>query len=128
MTWVFGSFLVTPCALASCHILFCNQEDDSAIRALGYNRCVTGRRPRDENQAVRFRQNAENRGRARDTKLIRGVSDELASVDTPWLQEEDTERRILLSENMSLHPSLTHHRNMSPIENKVWEIHIFIKK
>ena len=27
-----------------------------------------------------------------------------------------------------LHPSLTHHRNINPFENKVWEIHIFIKK
>ena len=30
MTWIFGSFLVTPCALASCHILISKQEDDSA--------------------------------------------------------------------------------------------------
>ena len=27
-----------------------------------------------------------------------------------------------------LHPSLTHHRNINPFENKVWEIHIFKKK
>ena len=26
-----------------------------------------------------------------------------------------------------LHPSLTHHRDINPFENKVWEIHIFIK-
>ena len=29
---------------------------------------------------------------------------------------------------MSLHPSLTHHRNINPFENKVWEIYIFVKK
>ena len=27
-----------------------------------------------------------------------------------------------------LHSSLAHHRNINPLENKVWEIHIFIKK
>ena len=27
-----------------------------------------------------------------------------------------------------LHLSLTHHRNINPFENKVWEIHIFINK
>ena len=27
-----------------------------------------------------------------------------------------------------LHPSLTHHGNINPFENKVWEIHIFMKK
>ena len=26
------------------------------------------------------------------------------------------------------HPSLTHHRHINPFENKVWEIHIFMKK
>ena len=48
------------------------------IRALRSNRCVTGRRSRDENHAVRFRQSAENRSRARDTQPTRGVSGELA--------------------------------------------------
>ena len=63
MTWIFGSFLVTLCALASCHILINKQEDDSTIRALRYIKCVTGRRSRDENHAVRFRQSAENHSR-----------------------------------------------------------------
>ena len=74
MTWIFGSFLVTPCVLASCLILISKQEDDSTIRALGYNRCVTGMRPHDENHAVRFRESAENCSRARDMELIRGIS------------------------------------------------------
>ena len=30
MTWIFGSFLVTPCALVSSHILISKQEDDGA--------------------------------------------------------------------------------------------------
>ena len=54
MPWIFGLFLVTICALRSCHIVISKQ--DSTIRALGYNRCITGRRPCDENHAVRFGQ------------------------------------------------------------------------
>ena len=68
MTWIFGSFLVTPCALTSCYVI---SKQDSMIKALGYNRGVTGRRPRDENRAVRFRGSAENRSRTRDTQPIR---------------------------------------------------------
>ena len=119
-----------PVCLASCHILISKQ--DSTIRALRSNRCVTGRKSRDENHAMRFRQSAENCSRARDTQPTRGVSDELArgaSVDTPWLLEEDMgRRRSPFFEYMSLHPSLTHHRNINLFENKVWEIYIFIKK
>ena len=84
MTWIFGSFLLTPRALTSCHILISKQEDDSTIRAVGYNRCVIGRTPRDENHAVKFRQSAENRSRVRDTQPIRGVSDELARGCKRW--------------------------------------------
>ena len=35
---------------------------------------------------------------------------------------------VLYFEYMSLHPSLIHHRNINPFENKVWDIYIFIKK
>ena len=96
----FGLFQVTQCTLASCHILICKQEDDSTIRAVGFNKCVTGRISRDENHAVRFRQRAENRSRAWDTHPIRGVSDELArggaSVGIPWLLEEDNLKKSFL--------------------------------
>ena len=127
MPWIFGSFLVTPCALTSCHVVISKQGYDCSNRILGYNRCVTGRIPRDENHAVRFRQSGENRSWARDAQLIRGVSDELASGCKcwhPWLLEEDTGRSPL-SEYMSLHPSLTHHRNINPFQNKVWEIYFY---
>ena len=82
MPWIFGSFLVIPCALTSCHVVI--NKQGSTIRAPVYNRCVTGRRPRDEKHAVRFRDSAENNSRARDTQLIRGVSDELASGCKRW--------------------------------------------
>ena len=126
MPWIFGSFLVTPCALVSCHVVI--SEQGSTIGALGYNRCVTGRRQRDESHAVKFRQSAENCSRARDTPSIRSSLTSLqggASVGTPWLLEEDMGRRSPLSEYMSLYPSLTHHRNIKPIENKVWEIYFY---
>ena len=38
MPWIFGLFLVTPCALTSCHVVISKQ--DSTIRALKLNRCV----------------------------------------------------------------------------------------
>ena len=75
-------FLVTLCALTSCHVAISKQG--STIRALGYNRCVIGRRPRDENNVVKFRQRAENCNWAWDTQPIRGVSDELAWRCKRW--------------------------------------------
>ena len=104
MKWIFGSFLVTLCALASCHILICKQENDSTIRAVGYNRCVTGRRPREENHAVRFGQGAENRSRAWDMQSISSSLKRLqggASVGTPWLPEEVLFLSIWLSTHLS---------------------------
>ena len=71
MTWVFFSFLITPCALASCHILICKQDDDSTIRALGYNRRITGRRSRDENQTVQSSVGHTD-DRRRSDELVRG--------------------------------------------------------
>ena len=77
MPWIFGSFLVT-----SCHVVISKQG--STIRSVGYNRCVTGRRLRDENHAVRFGQSGENSSRAWNTQPIRGVSDELARRCKRW--------------------------------------------
>ena len=48
-----------------------------------------------------------------------------ASVGISWLLEEDMGRRSPLSEYMSLHPPLTHHRSINPIENKLWEIYFY---
>ena len=85
MTCIFGSLLVTPCALTSCHAVISKQG--SAIRAVGYNRCVTGRRPRDENHAVRFRQREGNResseGHAADQSVSRKkIWEEVLSLST----------------------------------------------
>ena len=73
-----------------------------------------------ENHAVRFRQSAENCSQARDMQPIR-------SIGTPWLLEEDMERRSPLSEYMSPYPSLTHQRNINPFENEVSEIYFYKK-
>ena len=62
MTWIFGSFLVTPCALTSCHVVISKWQ---RIRAVRSNRYVTGKRPRD-NHAVRFRQSAENQEKSQE--------------------------------------------------------------
>ena len=43
----------------------------------------------------------------------------------PKLPEENMGRKSPLSEYMSLHPSLTHHRNINSFENKVWEIYFY---
>ena len=48
-----------------------------------------------------------------------------ASIGIPWLLEEGIGRRSPLSEYMSLHLSLTHHRNINLFENKVWEIYLY---
>ena len=77
---------------------------------------MTGRGSRDGDDADRVQRIAierETRSRSEVSRLARGVS-----VDTPWLPEEDM-RRSPLSEYLSLHPSLTHHRNINPFENKV---------
>ena len=122
MPWIFSSFRVTPRALTSCHFVISKQ--DSTIWALGYNRCVIGCRPRDENHAGRFRQSEENHSQLRDTQPIRGVSDELVRGFKPWHPLASGRRygrrsSLSLSEYISLNPSLTHHRNINPFEHKV---------
>ena len=103
MLWIFGSFLVTPCALTNCHVVISKQ--DSTIRELRRNRYVTGRRTRDENHAVRFRQRqriAVERGtRSRPEASLTSLQGG-PSVGTPWLPEEDKGRRSPLSEYICL--------------------------
>ena len=114
--------------LPSCHTLI--RKQDSTIKALGSNRWVIGGRSRDENHAsdldreqrIAVERGTRSRSEASLTSLQGG-----AIVGTLWLLEEDMGRRSTLSEYMSLHPSLTNHRNVNPLENKVWEIY-FIKK
>ena len=126
MPWIFGSFLVSPCAWHAVTFWLVNRTTRSR-----HSGCVTGRRSRDENRAVRFRQSAEN-SRVRDTQPTRAVSDELArgcNYSHPQAPgRRYRKKKTSLWVYMSLHPYLTHHRNINPFENKVWEMYIFIKK
>ena len=48
--------------------------------AVGSNRCVTGRRPSDENHVVRLRQSAENRQSSEGH-----VAEQVVFDDTAWM-------------------------------------------
>ena len=110
MTWIFGSFLVTPCALTSCHAVMSKQEYDSTSGHTG----TTGVLP--EGDHVKFRQKqrfgdepgTRSRSEASLTSLQEGLS-----VGTPWLPEEDIGRSPF-SEYMSLHLSLNKQLTVDP--------------
>ena len=96
MTWIFGSFLVTLCALASCHILISKQG--STIRALVYNRWVTGRRPCDENHAVIFGQCRESQssvGHAADQRRLWRACKRVQGLAPPGSQKKIWEEEVL---------------------------------
>ena len=126
MTYFFGSFLVTQCALTSCHVMISKQG--STIRAVGYNRCVTGRRPRDENHAVRFRGRRESQsseGHAADQRCLglQGVE----SVGTPGSRKKTWKKSSLwvyVSPSISplISPPIT---NCGPFSRIKWEIYLY---
>ena len=125
MPWIFGSFTVTPCAITSCHVVISKQG--STIGALVYNRCVTGRRPRDENHAVRFGQSAENHSRAWGTQPIRSSLTSLqggANVDTPWLPVKDMEKSPP-SEYICLSIYLSANNKQWALSKIKWEIYFY---
>ena len=126
--WIFGSFLMTPGALLSCHIYLSKQEDDGTLGHSGR----TGVEPEgdhvmritrsdlDRVQRIAVERGTCSLSEASLTSLQGG-----ASVGTSWLLEENTGRGSPLSEYMSFNSYITHHRNINPFENKVWEIYIF---
>ena len=126
MPWIFGSFLVTPCALTSCHVVISKQ--DSTIRALRSNWCVKGRRPHDENNVVRFRQSPENRSRAWDTQPIRGVSacKGVLALASPGSRKKIWEEVLSLSICLSTH--LSHTTETSTLLRIKCERYVFIKE
>ena len=97
MTWIFSSFLVTPCALASCHILISKQQCDQGTR-------VQQVCNRNENHAVRFRQSAQNRSRAWDTQPIRCIRGSLtmACKRVQVLAPPGSQKKIWEEEVLSL--------------------------
>ena len=126
ITWIFGSFQVTQCALTSCHVVISKQ--DCTTRELRSNRCVTGRRWHDENHAVRFRQSAENCSRARDTQPIRGVlaCKWVQALAPPGSWKKIWEEVLSLSICLSIH--LSHTTETSTFSRIKCERFIFIKK
>ena len=103
MTWIFGSFLVTPLALTSCHVVICKQ-----VKAVGSNRCVTGgdhvmRTARaDLDRMQRIRVDPGKCSRSEASRLARGCK--------RWHPQAPGRRygtrRSPLSEYMSLHLSI----------------------
>ena len=104
-------------------------KQDRTTRAVGYNKCITGRRPRDENHAVRFRQSAKNRvereRRSRSEAYMTSLQGG-ASVGTPWLLEEDMGRRSPLSD-IYLSIYLSRKKQWPLSENKMSDIFSFIE-
>ena len=98
--------------------------NSSAIGALTYNRCLTGRRSRDENYVVRFKQSAENCSQARDMQTIRGVSDKLARGCKH--RHHLTPGRRYGKKKSSLRLSLKQQQRVGPLQNKMRDI--FIRK
>ena len=129
MPWIFGSFLVTPRAWQAVTFWLVNR------RARSGHSGRTSVYPEGDHMMrttwwdlSRVQRIAVERGtRSRPDASLTSFQGS-ASVGTPWFLEEDMGRRSPLSEYMSLHPSLTHHRNINPFDNKVWEIYIFMKK
>ena len=105
MPWIFGSFLVTPCALASCPILIGKQQRDQGTRVQQvFNRketTWTSRSDFDRMQRIVVERGTRSWPEASLTGLEGG-----ASVSTPWLLGEDMGRRNPLSEYMS--PPISH--------------------
>ena len=119
MTWIFGSFLVTPCALTSCQVLISKQRNDSASGQSG----PTGVKPEGDHVITTWSdldrvQRIESR--ARDTQPTRSVRSSLTIRIArgckrwhPWLPEEDMEQEELPSLSICLPIYLS-------INNKLW--------
>ena len=127
MTWIFGSFLVTPCALTSCHAVNRRWQH---VRAVGSNRCVMGRRPCDENHVGIFRQSTEDQSRARNMQPVRGISTiRLAWRWKCWYplapRRRYGTRRSPFSEYMSLHLPLKLTTNSRPPFRIKWERYFY---
>ena len=121
-----GSFLVTPGALTNCHVVISKQ----CVGVGRSSRCVTGRRPRDENHAVRFRLSPV-RIESRSEALVSSLMIKFERGCKHWHPPTPERRygtRSPLPEYMSLHLSLKLTTNCVPLSRIKWERYIFIKK
>ena len=129
MTRIFGLFLVTPCALTSCHIVISKQGNGRS------RRCATGRRPHDMRNTQSDLDWVQRTGsRTSDTQPIRGVRSSLTiRLGRKWKRLHTLAsgrrygaRRSPLSEYMSLHQSLKLTTNCVSLSRIKWEICFYI--
>ena len=130
MTWIFGSFLVTPWALTSCHVVINKQGDDSAsgqsdqtgVKPEG-DHVITKRSDLDREQRIE--------SRAGDRQPIRGVldvSDDTAYKGVQALAPPGSRKKIWDKKKSPIwvyvSPSIsqTNNKQWSPFENKMRDI------
>ena len=126
MPWIFSLFLVTLCALTSCHVVISKQ--DSTIRAVEYNWCVTGRRPCDENHAVRFRQCWElqsSKEHAADQRSLWRACKEVQALAPPGSWKKIWEEEVL-SLSICLSTHLSHTTETSTLSRIKCDRYIFL--
>ena len=93
MKWIFGSFLVTPCALTSCYAVMSKQEYDSTsgqsdtTSVYPESDHVMRTTQSDLDRVQRIEVERRTRSRSEASLTIRLASS--TSVGTPWLPEED---------------------------------------
>ena len=121
MPWIFGSFLVTPCAWQAVTYWLVNRT------ARSEHSVWTGVWPEGgENHAVRFRESAENRCRARDSQPTKGVSDELTRACKCWHPKSPGRRYGKKKSSLWVYvsPPTSH----TPEKHKKCGRYIFLKK
>ena len=119
MTWIFGLFLVTPCALANCHILSSKLKDDGTSGHLGRTGGMRTTRS-DLDRVQRIAVERGTRSWSEVYRLARGCK-----RCHPLVSGRRYVKKSSISEYMSLQPSLTYHRSINPFENKAWEIYFY---
>ena len=98
------------------------------IRALGYNRCVTGKRPREENHAVRFKQRqriAVLRGTCSRSDRLWWACKRVQALAPPGSRKKIWEEEVL-SLSICLSTHLSHSTETSTLSRIKCERYIFL--
>ena len=129
LTWIFGSFLVTSCALTSSHVLISKQENGSLLEKSGPT-CMYPEGDHVINMRSDLKRVQRIESLARDTQPIRGVSSSLmirlvrgCKHWHPWLPEEGMGQEEVPSLSISLHIILKPTTNWVPLSKIRWEIY-----
>ena len=91
MTWIFGSFLETSCALSSCHVVISKQSSAPGHSGptgvlLEGDYMITTRSDLDRVQRIE--------SRARDTLPVRGVPDDMACKRVQALAPPGSRKKV----------------------------------